>query len=354
MGNDSGAVQVARHGKVVDLRSDTVTKPCPEMREAMARAEVGDDVAGEDPTINALQERSAEITGKEAALFVPSGTMANLIAILAQTRPGDAVIISDQAHPFHYESGNLAMVAGVLPQTVRSPSGVLAVDQVEPLIHARPSDHHLAPTTLISIENTANRGGGAIYDLDTAAAIANLARKYGLKLHCDGARIFNAVVETGVAAAEYARHADTICFCLSKGLGAPVGSILAGDAETINAAHRYRKMLGGGMRQAGIIAAAGLYALEHHVERLSEDHRRARWFRDQIDGAPGLALNLPAPTNMVYVDVDDAPAYARRLEALGVRVYALANNRVRAVFHLDIDDQDVQIAAEAFKSVAGC
>ncbi|HEO71564.1 MAG TPA: low specificity L-threonine aldolase, partial [Candidatus Hydrogenedentes bacterium] len=294
---DSTALQ----GKVVDLRSDTVTRPTPAMRAAMAEAPVGDDVAGEDPTVNALQDRAAVLFEKEAALFVPSGTMANLLAVLAQTRPGDAVILSGQAHPFQYESGNLAMVAGVLPHTVPGESGILEPDRVEPYIHARPRDHHLAPTTLISIENTTNRGGGAIYPIETAQAMAQLARKYDIKLHCDGARIFNAVVETGISPATYAAHTDTLCFCLSKGLGAPVGSVLLGDAATIEKAHRFRKMLGGGMRQAGIMAAAGLYALGHHVDRLREDHRRARYFREQLLDTPGLSFDLPAPTNMVYV-----------------------------------------------------
>ena len=342
---------VAKHGRVVDVRSDTMTKPTPAMRDAMARAEVGDDVAGEDPSVNELQRRAAELFGKEAALFVPSGTMANLLAILAQTRPGDTVILSDQAHPFNYESGNVAMVAGVLTRTIPGELGIIHPDQIAPQIIPRGADHHYSPTTLVSIENTTNRGGGAIYDLETAAAIGQLAHEHGLRVHCDGARIFNAVVASGVPPAEYAAHADTVSFCLSKGLGAPVGSVLLGDAETIDAAHRYRKMLGGGMRQAGIIAAAGLYALDHNIERLAEDHRRAQCFYRALDGTPGLLLPLPAPTNMVYVEVADAEGYAQRLEKLGVRVYATRPTRVRAVFHLDVDDDDAAIAADAFKQV---
>ena len=339
---------LAKHGRTVDLRSDTVTQPTAAMRQAMAQADVGDDVAGEDPSVNALQRRAAALLGKEAALFVPSGTMANLVAILAQTQPGDTIILSEEAHPFNYESGNLAMVAGVLTRTVPGTSGIVTPDQIEPRIVPRTADHHLAPTSLVAIENTTNRGGGAIYDVDLVAAIGRLARERGLRLHCDGARIFNAVVETGVPAADYAVHVDTLCFCLSKGLGAPVGSVLAGNAATIETAHRYRKMLGGGMRQAGILAAAGLYALDHHVDRLRDDHRRAQSFRREIERIDGLALPLPSPTNMVYVEVPGAPGYAARLEALGVRVYATGPTRVRAVFHLDVTDEDVEAAAEAF------
>ncbi|MBI5094150.1 MAG: threonine aldolase family protein, partial [Candidatus Hydrogenedentes bacterium] len=289
----------------VDLRSDTVTRPTPGMREAMASAPVGDDVFGEDPSVNELQRRAAALLGKEAALFVPSGTMANLLAVLSQTRPGDMVILHRDAHPYNYESANLAMVAGVLPKLLGGDYGVMVPGDVRDNI-VQSKDHHLAPTTLIAIENTTNRGGGAIYDIETVAAIGALAKERGLRLHCDGARIFNAVVATGVSAAKYASHVDTVCFCLSKGLGAPVGSLLAGTAATIDRAHRFRKMLGGGMRQSGILAAAGLYALDHHIERLAEDHARARRFRESLQGCSGLAFPLPSPPNIVYVDVADA------------------------------------------------
>ena len=336
--------------KEVDLRSDTVTRPTPEMREAMAQAEVGDDVMGEDPTVNALQRRSAELLGKEAALFVTSGTMANLLAALAQTRPGDTVILSEQAHPFNYESGNLGMVAGVLTRTIPGQDGVLHPEQVAPYL-TKGEDHHYAPTTLLMIENTCNRGGGCIYPFEAAEAVSVLARKHGLKVHCDGARIFNAVVETGISAAAYAAHAETICFCLSKNLGCPVGSVLAADAATIDRAHRYRKMLGGGMRQAGVLAAAGLYALDHNIERLREDHRRARLFRSALEQAGGFEFALPSPTNMVYVEVPDARAFADRLAQHGVRVNGTGPTRIRAVFHLDIGDEDVARAVAAFQQV---
>ena len=334
----------------VDLRSDTVTRPTSGMREAMARAEVGDDVFGEDATVNALERRAAELFGKETALFVPSGTMANLLAALAQTRPGDTMILSEDAHPYNYESGNVAMVGGLLTRTVPSQNGLITAEQIASVI-IQSEDHHLSPTTLISIENTANRGGGTIYPIETVEAIGRLARERGLRLHCDGARIFNAVVETGVTPAQYAAHADTISFCLSKGLGCPVGSLLLGDRETIGKAHRYRKMLGGGMRQAGILAAAGLYALDHHVDRLREDHRRARTFRTELEGFAGVQFPFPTPTNMVYVQVADAPAVARRLAEHNVRVLAPRPTLIRAVFHLDITDEGLTRAIAAFTDV---
>jgi len=335
---------------VVDLRSDTVTRPTQGMRDAMAGAEVGDDVFGEDPTVNALQERAAALFCKEAGLFVPTGTMANLLAVLAQTRPGDSVILHEDAHPFQHESGNLAMVAGVMPRTAPGACGILAPESVEQRVVVT-EDPHYSPTTLISIENTANRGGGAVYPLDTIAAIAAVARKHGLRLHCDGARIFNAVVATGLSPAEYAAHVDTLCFCLSKGLGCPAGSVLVGDSATIARANRFRKMLGGGMRQVGILAAAGLYALDHHVDRLQEDHGRAKRFRDALEDAPGLAFPLPSPTNMIYVEVNDAEGVAARLAKRGVLVLAEDARTLRAVFHLDVTDEDVEKAIGTFQGV---
>jgi len=334
----------------VDLRSDTVTQPTPGMREAMAHADVGDDVFGEDLTINALQQRAAELFGKETALFVPSGTMANLLAALAQTRPGDTMILSEDAHPYNYESGNIAMVGGLLTRPVPSQNGILAADQIASVI-IQSEDPHLSTTTLISIENTSNRGGGNIYPLETIEAIGRLARERGLRLHCDGARIFNAVVETGISPAQYAAHADTICFCLSKGLGCPVGSLLLGDREAIGKALRYRKMLGGGMRQAGILAAAGLYSLDHHIDRLREDHQRARTFRTELEGRPGVQFPFPTPTNMIYIQVTGAQKIVHRLAENSIRVMAPRPNLIRAVFHLDITDEALDRAITAFKDV---
>lgn len=339
-------------GGVVDLRSDTATRPTRGMREAMARAEVGDDVLGEDPTVNALQERVAGLVGKEAALFVPSGTMANLLAVLAQTRPGDTVILEADSHPFNYESGGIAMVAGVMTKTVAGEHGIMGVEGVESAL-VRSKDHHFSPTTLVMVENTTNRGGGTVYPLATMEAVGALARAHGLRAHCDGARVFNASIHDGVPVREYARHVDTLSFCFSKGLGAPVGSILTGDAATIDRAHRYRKMLGGGMRQAGVLAAAALYALEHHVERLHDDHARAAHFRQALEGRPGLCFPRPSPTNIVFVDVADAPAFAAGLAEEGVLVGATGPRRLRAVFHLDVDDAGVERAVAAFLRVAG-
>jgi len=337
---------------VTDLRSDTVTQPTPGMREAMARADVGDDVMGEDPSVNELQRRSAELLGKAAALFVPSGTMANLVAFLAQTRPGDTVILSEEAHPYHYESGNLAMVGGLLTRLVRSRFGLITAEQVAECI-IRTDDHHHSCTTLVSLENTANRGGGNIYPIEDVAAVGALARERGLRLHLDGARLFDAVVETGISAAAYASHADTVAFCLSKGLGAPVGSVLVGDAATIARAHRFRKMLGGGMRQAGILAAAGLYALEHHIDRLRDDHRRAAEFRRRLEALDAVTFPFPSPTNMVYLDVPDGPRVLGRLAERGVVVGGgyFGGNRLRAVFHLDVTDEGLDKAAAAFRAV---
>ncbi len=335
----------------VDLRSDTLTRPTPAMREAMARADVGDDVFGEDPTVNELQRRVARLLGKESALFVPSGTMANLLAVLSQTKPGDSVILHEDAHPFNYESGGLGMVAGVMPKTLKGDCGILRPETIAAAI-IQTDDHHFSATTLIAIENTTNRGGGAIYPIETIHAIGALAHERGLKLHCDGARIFHAVVATGISAAEYARPCDTVSFCFSKGLGAPVGSILVGSAETINRAHRYRKMLGGGMRQAGILAAAALYALEHHIERLKDDHRRAQQFRQALEGTPGLTFPLPNPTNIVFIDVPDAYTFVSHIVDHNVFALPTRPTRLRAVFHLDIDDAGVERAVEAFRSAS--
>ncbi len=335
------------NGELVDLRSDTVTRPNAAMRAAMAAAEVGDDVLGEDPTVKALETRSAALLGKETALFVPSGTMANLLAVLSQTQPGDAVLLSEEAHPYHFESGNLGMVAGVLARPIPAMLGLLTPDDIAARI-VRTRDPHFAPTTLVEIENTTNRGGGAIYPLETVVAIADLAHAQGLRVHMDGARLFNAVVATGISAAAYAAPVDTVSFCLSKGLGAPVGSLLVGPADTLARAYRYRKMLGGGMRQAGILAAAGLYALEHHIDRLRDDHRRAAHFRAQLEGTRGIEFPMPSPTNMVYLDVADAQATAARLREHGVLVHPTAPRRIRCVFHLDIDDAQTERAIEAF------
>ena len=336
---------------IVDLRSDTLTKPTDAMREAMAHAEVGDDVFGEDPTINALQERCAELLGKETGLFVPSGTMANLLAFLSQTKHGDTVILNEDAHPYKYESGNLAALGGLVTRTLKAERGILTPEIIEPYIASVP-DHHFSPVSMVSVENTTNAGGGNIYSLENLEAIRELANEFNVKVHMDGARIFNAAVmvhlgeSAEVTVAQFAQYADTVSFCFSKGLGAPVGSMLVGSAETIDKAHRFRKMVGGGMRQAGILAAAANYALDHHVDRLVEDHLRARIFREELEDVDGITFPMENPTNIVFMEVDDAQAFASKLGEEGVLMIPVAPTRIRAVFHLDIDDTGMDKAIE--------
>lgn len=337
--------------QMVDLRSDTVTQPTEGMRAAMAEALVGDDVFGEDPTVNELQHRVAEMVGMEAALFVPSGTMANLLAIVAQTRPGQSIILSEDAHPYSHEAGNVAAVGGLLTRTVKGELGVLTAEQIAPHIVARTPDHHHAESTLISLENTTNRGAGNMYTLEGLEEIAALAHKNNMKMHLDGARLFHAVVASGISPKEYAQHMDTVSICFSKGLGAPVGSIVAGPADTINEAHRLRKMLGGGMRQAGVLAAAALYALDHNVDRLAEDHRRARAFREALEQIDGIAFPMPTPTNIVIFDVPDAKDYVRRAAEGDLLLFVVAPKRIRAVFHLDIDDAQLDHAIQVFQAL---
>ena len=334
---------------VIDLRSDTITRPCPPMRQAMAEAEVGDDVFSEDPSINELQRRAAELLGKEAALFVPSGTMANLLAFMTQTRPGDTILLHADAHPYHYESANVAMIGGLLTRLLPGDQGKYGLEALEENIVVT-DNHHCSNTTLAAIENTTNRGGGAFYTAEEVAVLATAAHERGLKFHCDGARLFNAVTATGTPAAEFAKHCDTVSFCLSKGLGAPVGSLLCGDASTIDSAHRYRKMLGGGMRQAGVLAAAGLHALDDHMEDLAQDHRRAREFRDALEAA-GLCFALPSPTNILFIETDEAPAAAAKLKEHGALAIATAPRRIRVLFHRDISDEDLAGAIVIFKKV---
>jgi threonine aldolase len=331
---------------IVDLRSDTLTRPTEGMRAAMAAAEVGDDVFGEDPTVNRLQERVAHLLGKEAALFVPSGTMANLLAFLSQTRPGDTIILSEDAHPYNYEAGNVAAVGGLMTRTIKGSLGQITRAEVEPYVVQTP-DHHYSQTRVIAVENTTNRGGGNIYSIETIRGLREMADANRMKLHCDGARLFNAVVESNYTAAEFAKYCDSICFCFSKGLGGPVGSILAGSRDLIEEAHRFRKTLGGGMRQAGILAAAAHYALDHHIERLREDHRRAREFRNALEGLPGVSFPFQTPTNIVIFDVPDVMRFIGTAGGEGVLVIPMGPKRLRAVFHLDIDDAMLKHATKA-------
>jgi len=316
------------------------------MRAAMAEAAVGDDVFREDPTVNQLEKHSAALFGKEAALFVPSGTMGNLLALLAQTQPGDTILLHEAAHIYRYEAAGCARIAGLMTRTLASENGLLDPDRVRAAIVHTP-DLHRSNTRLIAIENTMNMGGGTIYPPETIDALAAVAQEFGIALHCDGARIFNAAVAAGITPADFSTGCDTVMFCLSKGLGCPVGSLLCGDRETIERARRHRKLLGGGMRQTGILAAAGIYALEHHVARLADDHARASSFGTALAALPGVTNVLPFATNMVLFDVLDAPRLANRLREHGILLMALGPSRMRAVFNLDVDDDGLERACSA-------
>lgn len=339
---------------LIDLRSDTVTHPTPEMREAMARAEVGDDVYGEDPTVNRLEAMAGERMGKEAAVFVPSGTMANLAAVLAHCARGDEVILGDRSHTFLLEAGGVAALGGVHPHPIRNrPDGTMSLEEVEAAI--RPDDEHQPVSRLVCLENTHNRCGGAVLSLEYTRQVADLARRRGLRLHVDGARIFNAAVALGVSAAALAEPADSVSFCLSKGLCAPVGSLLCGESAFIRRARRARKQLGGGMRQAGILAAAGVVALETMVDRLAEDHRRARKLAEGLRGIEGLRVETdPPPTNMVFIGFGggarlDAFELVRALKPEGIVLTTRVSHRLRLVVHHGIDDAAVETAVEAIR-----
>jgi threonine aldolase len=339
---------------IIDLRSDTVTRPTPAMREAMARAEVGDDVLGEDPTVKALERRTAELLGKEASLFVPSGTMANQIAVGVHAGPGEEVICDETAHVYVWEGGGIARLSGVTPRPLAGDRGLLCAAQLADKI--RPDDGHYVRTRLVCLENTHNRGGGRVHPVEQVRAISLWARANGLAVHLDGARLFNAVVASGVAAREWASYFDTVSVCFSKGLGAPVGSAIAGTAETVKKAHRLRKVFGGGMRQAGVIAAAALHALENHVERLAEDHRNARLLAEAVEETPGLRLESgPVETNLVWIEVDPSLGSARdvaaRLREQGVLVSPLGPQVLRACTHLDVSCEQAELAARRIRAL---
>ncbi len=339
----------------IDLRSDTVTRPTPAMRAAMASAEVGDDVMSEDPTINALQQKTAELLGKEAALFVPSGTMANQIAVALHAGPGDELLCDATAHVYVWEGGGIARLSGVTTRPLDGDRGLLQLDQLVDKI--RPDDGHYVRTRLVCLENTHNRGGGRVHPIEQVAAIASWAREHGLAFHLDGARLMNAVVASGIAAREWARHFDTVSLCFSKGLGAPVGSAIAGTAEAMKRAHRLRKVLGGGMRQGGILAAGAIHALEHHVDRLADDHRNAQVLAQAVEETDGLRLESgPVETNLVWIEVDPALGTARdvaaRLRDAGVLVSALGPQVLRACTHLDVSAVQVEEAADRLRRLA--
>jgi threonine aldolase len=331
----------------IDLRSDTVTMPTEAMRAAMAAAEVGDDVFGEDPTVNRLQDAVAELLGKEAGLFVPSGTMANQISLGVLTRPGDEIVCDASAHCISFEAGALAALWGVQARTLTAPRGLLDPAEVEAAV--RPPGDHYPRTRVIEIENTHNRGGGSVYPLARVEALAALARARGLDLYLDGARLWNACAASGVAPAAYAAGATLVSTCLSKGLGAPVGSVICGPRALVTEAHRLRKRLGGGMRQAGVLAAAGLHALEHHRERLAEDHLNARRLGEALANLPGASLLHPVDTNLVFAVFAGRSAadLVRRFDAAGVRALPEGSrpDLVRFVTHLHVTRADVDEAA---------
>jgi threonine aldolase len=337
----------------IDLRSDTVTHPTPEMRQAMAEAEVGDDVYGEDPTINRLQELAAERMGKEAGLFVSSGTMGNLSAVLAHCGRGDEVILGNLGHTFLFEAGGISALGGVHPFTLPNrPDGTLDLDEIRCAI--RGENEHNPISRLVILENTHNRCGGVPISVEYTCAVGDLAHAAGLKLHIDGARIFNASAALGSSAAELAAPADSVTFCLSKGLCAPVGSVLCGSVEFIYRARRIRKQLGGGMRQAGVLAAAGLLALENMVDRLGEDHIRARRLAEGLANIPGVVLYMGMPsTNMVFLALDeslpvDAAQVSARLARQDIRVGEVGTRQFRLVTHYWIDDKAIETVIRNF------
>lgn len=340
----------------IDLRSDTVTQPTPAMREAMAQAVVGDDVFGEDPTVNRLQEMAAALMGKEAGLFVASGTMGNLAAVLAHCGRGDEVILGDKAHTFLFEAGGISALGGVHSHQVPNQAdGSLALEDIQAAI--RSDDPHYPVTRLIALENTHNRCGGVYQTAAYTHLVGDLARQQGIRLHLDGARIFNAAIAQGLTAKDLSAPVDSVTFCLSKGLCAPVGSVLCGSNEFISRAHRIRKQLGGGMRQAGVLAAAGIVALETMVPRLAEDHTRARRLAAGLSGIPGVVLDMGMPqSNMVFCALGEEMPWntsqvVSALAALGVRVGAVAERRFRLVTHYWIKEADVDTAIQAFASV---
>lgn len=340
--------------ELVDLRSDTVTKPSSGMRKAMAEAEVGDDVYHEDPSVNRLEEMVAALYGKEAALYVASGTMANQLAIRAQTHHGDEIIMERTSHPFNSEAGALAALAGVQVNLIDGKRGLMEVEQIKAVVRT-PNVHH-APTALICLENTHNRGGGSVWPLDKIRAVQELAHSVEVPMHLDGARLMNACVATGLAPKDYAQYFDSCTLCLSKGLGAPVGSLVIGSKDFIARAHRFRKQFGGGMRQAGILAAAGIYALEHNVERLAEDHLNAKRLAQGIAEIDGLDIDVNAvETNILFFRVRKpgltVPMLLDRMKAEGVLMGGTGPHTIRAVSHLDVSKDGIDRAVEVLRKL---
>ncbi len=342
------------HPLLIDLRSDTVTKPTPEMRKAMMEAEVGDDVLGEDPTINALQEKAARLLGKEAAIFVASGTMGNQLSIKAHTQPGDDVIIEAGSHAMNLEGGASAVLSAVQFSAIPGSRGIFDAEQVEAAIRA--DDVHLPVSRLIVIENTHNRGGGSVFPLKNILRIREVAGRRGLRMHMDGARLWNACVASGISPADYAAPFDSVSVCLSKGLGCPAGSLVAGSRDFIKRVHRFRKMVGGGMRQIGFLGAAGIYALDHHINRLEEDHRKARRLAAGLAKVKNVLIRPEeVETNILYFDVSPAERTAQEVAAAvrekGLRVHPTSKTRIRCVAHLDVSLADMDRAVEIIDGV---
>jgi threonine aldolase len=334
---------------IVDLRSDTVTRPTPEMYEAMLNAPLGDDVLGDDPTVTELEQLGARMVGKDAAVFVPSGTMGNQIALACHCDRGDAVLLERQSHILYYEVGAPAVIAGVVTWTLPSNLGVMDPAVVED--HVVQSTIHTPGTSLLCVENTHNRAGGTIVPVATMAEYRRLTHKHGMKIHLDGARVFNAAVALGVPVTEIVQHVDSVNFCLSKGLRSPVGSLLCGSAAFIEEARRWRKRLGGGMRQAGILAACGIVSLTKYVDRLADDHRRAQTLAVALDAMPGLKVDMESvQTNMVYITLADASTWVAKLREQGIWVMATGPDRIRLVLHADVDDEGVARAIQAFRA----
>ena len=339
---------------MIDLRSDTVTKPTPAMMHAIATAVVGDDVYGEDPTVNALQEMVAEMFGMEAAMYCPTGTMTNQAAVKAHTQPGDEVVCASNAHVYKYEGGGIAFNSGVQVKSIEGDRGRINAREVEEAING--DDVHFPSTRLVCLENTSNRGGGSIYDFNAILEIRDCCDKHNLALHLDGARLFNALVETKETTLDYGKVFDSISICLSKGLGAPIGSLLLGKKDFIQKARRVRKVFGGGMRQAGFMAAAGIYALNHHVERLKEDHLHARQIADKLKSVQGVSDIMPVETNIIifsFADSGLAFKFHEWLKKQGVLCGKISTNELRFVFHLDVQKERIAQLEEILSGFKG-
>ena len=340
---------------MIDLRSDTVTQPTEGMLEAMSKATLGDDVLGDDPTVIELQEKAAKILGKEAGLYVPSGTMSNIVATRTHTSPGDEIVTEAHSHVYQYEGGAFAALSGCSVAIIHAKNGLMTPEEVSNSIRkAEGSLSHYPNGSLVCVENTAQGGGGTVYPQETLDEICKVAKEKDCKLHMDGARLFNAAAASSTDPARVVRDFDTISICLSKGLGAPVGSLLVGSKEDLTQAHRWRKMFGGGMRQAGVIASAGIYALENNIERLSEDHKRASTFAEVIDSMKPFSVNLETvQSNIVFIGVEKGST-KRKIEELsknGVKTLDTDDSTIRVVFHLHITDEDVKNAIDAFSKI---